>query len=147
MRFSFWFALTAALTSAAPFLSDSRAEPPVTASRAPESRKDDLQGFWQGAIEVGAIKLRIWARVTRAQDGSYAATLDSPDQGAKDIPVSAVTARGDSVRLELKNLGAAFDGTLDATGNTLTGAWHQGGQSLPLVLTRGEEQQMKPKPQ
>jgi hypothetical protein len=150
MRPKIGLALVAAFATTFLFASQSLAEPPPAAasSAAPGgSASRSLQGFWQGAIEVGALKLRIWARVTQAADGSYTATMDSPDQGAKDLPVSAVTVHGDSVRFELKNLGAAFDGRLDATASTLTGNWHQGGQSLPLVLARSEEQHVAARPQ
>ena len=49
----------------------------------------DLRGFWEGAIEVQNAKLRLVVKVDQAPDGTYTATMDSVDQGAKDIPTRA----------------------------------------------------------
>ena len=42
----------------------------------------NIQGTWSGVLEVSGAKLRLV--VNLASDGKC--TLDSPDQGAKDIP-------------------------------------------------------------
>jgi hypothetical protein len=67
-------------------------------------------------------------------DAGYKTTLDSPDQGAMGIPVEKTTFANPVVRLELPDLGAAYEGKL--SGDTIDGAWEQGGLSVPLKLTR-----------
>jgi hypothetical protein len=62
--------------------------------------------------------------------------MDSPDQGAKGIPVTTVTRNGSSLKLEVKGVGGVYEGTLDAALTKIDGTWKQGGGSMPLVLTR-----------
>ncbi len=95
-----------------------------------------LDGDWDGALEVTGVRLRLaWHIATTAEDGTYA-TIDSIDQGANGIPVSAISRDGGAVKFEIKLLGASFQGALSAGGQTMTGQWSQGGQTFPLSLTR-----------
>src|SRR5260221_4213441 len=50
-------------------------------------RQIDLQGYWEGVLHTEA-DLRIVVKVSKLPEGAYSATVDSIDQGAKDIPVS-----------------------------------------------------------
>jgi dienelactone hydrolase len=95
-----------------------------------------LAGFWQGALKVGAVELRLGLNVTAKPDGGFTATLDSPDQGAKGIPIDDVTVKDSDVKLELKKLKASFEGKLSDDGKELAGTWKQGGNELPLTLKR-----------
>src|ERR1700735_1971859 len=45
----------------------------------------DIDGAWAGVIDTGTSKLRIVFHITNTADG-LAATIDSPDQGAKGLP-------------------------------------------------------------
>ena len=95
----------------------------------------DLQGFWEGAIEVRHLKLRMVVKVEKA-DGRYTATMDSIDQGAKDIPISAVTLSNGTVRFELASMQAGYQGNLNRSATEIVGQWRQRGGSLPLTLRR-----------
>jgi Dienelactone hydrolase and related enzymes len=94
-----------------------------------------LAGTWLGTLEVQSQALRIVFNVSE-EKGKLSATMDSPDQGAKGIPVSAVKVEGTKVRLELQAIRAAYEGELSADGTRLDGAWSQGGMKLPLALER-----------
>jgi uncharacterized protein (TIGR03435 family) len=59
----------------------------------------------------------------------------SIDQGAQGVPAT-VTVQGSTVRMAMSGIGAAFEGTLTADGNTLAGTFTQGGKPLPLSLQR-----------
>ena len=54
-------------------------------------------GTWSGTLEASG-GLRIVFHIEQGEDG-LTATMDSPDQGAIGVPVSDVTAVGDSVTL------------------------------------------------
>ena len=95
-----------------------------------------IGGNWEGALEVGAVKLRLVFKVSLSPEGSLSGTLDSIDQGAKDIPISGIVFTNTSVKLEVKLVGGVFDGELARDGASMSGQWKQGGQSLPLKLTR-----------
>lgn len=98
---------------------------------------DKLLGHWEGrlALPTGA-SLRVLLDVTRGADGALAATADSPDQGAKGLRVNSIRLDKDQVDFTLA-VGAAYQGTLNAAGDTITGQWKQSGAALPLEFRRG----------
>ena len=72
----------------------------------------DITGQWNGVLEVQGMKLRIVFNVSKSGDG-YASTMDSPDQGAKGIPVTITTFENPVLKLEITNAGIKFiNGTL-----------------------------------
>ena len=95
-------------------------------------------GEWLGALDVGAVKLRLALHVEKKGDGSLGAVLDSIDQQAK-IPVDTAVFEGRTLRLALKAIGASYEGTLNADGSSLQGTWSQSGQTLPLTFHRQEK--------
>lgn len=96
-------------------------------------------GDWAGALEVSAMKLRLILHITRADDGSLRATMDSVDQSATGIPVDTVRFDGKTLVAKLHAINGLFEATMDDAGTTLTGTWKQNGNLLPLVLTRTED--------
>ena len=109
------------------------------AGRQEQDAGRNLAGTWQGVLNVGSAKLRLVLNVTRQADGSYKATLDSPDQDARGIPVDSMTVENTTVRLELKGIGGAYEGTLNQEGGTMTGNWSQGGAKWPLIFSRADK--------
>ncbi len=100
------------------------------------AQAQDAAGDWDGALNVGAgMKLRLVFHIAHSASG-LSATLDSLDQGALGIATSSATQEGGKVKIEVGKIGGAFDGTLSPDGHTLSGDWSQGGQHMPLVLTR-----------
>jgi pimeloyl-ACP methyl ester carboxylesterase len=94
-----------------------------------------LAGDWSGSLKFGAASLKIVFHVTAAGT-EYSATMDSPDQGARGIPVSAVRLDGRSVTFEVSAIGGQYSGTLSESGESIEGTWKQSGLSLPLDLAR-----------
>ncbi len=99
------------------------------------AKPSDIDGAWMGTLETGAIKLRVVFHITNTDDG-LAATLDSPDQGMKGLPVTSVTRNGSSLKIEAKQLAGAFEGTINKDLTEIDGTWTQMGGSLPLLLKR-----------
>jgi hypothetical protein len=93
-----------------------------------------VQGHWLGTLEVNKTPLRVVFHIALMPDGSYRGTLDSPDQGGKDIPASAVRINPPYLRMEWQAIGASFDGVLKS--GKISGTWRQGPASLPLQLER-----------
>src|SRR2546422_5207667 len=79
----------------------------------PESAVPGLEGSWEGALEVQNTSLRLVLKVSRAAEGGYSATLDSVDQGAKDLPVNAITLSNRLTRVELSSLLASYSALFD----------------------------------
>jgi uncharacterized protein len=96
----------------------------------------NLEGTWEGALDIGAMKLRLALKVTKAADGALAAKVDSLDQGANDLAVDVISLKDGAVHFEMKQLSAVFDGALNKEGSEIAGQFKQGGASFPLTLKR-----------
>ena len=90
-------------------------------------------GSWNGLLKVQGQQLRLVINIQQAENG-YKATMDSPDQGAKDIPVDRVTFNNDTLTLEVKTIGITYTGVLGAD-KVIKGTFTQMGMSLPLDLS------------
>lgn len=95
-----------------------------------------IEGMWEGLLDVGAAKLRLVLKVSKAADGSLTAKADSPDQGASDLPVDVVTFKDNALHFEMKRLLASYDGKLNPDGSEFSGEFKQGGASFSLNLKR-----------
>lgn len=91
-------------------------------------------GTWEGTLDAGAAKLKLVLHIDAARDGALAGRLDSPDQGATDLPIDSLSLAGNTLKFEMKSLGAAYEGILESNGNQISGEFRQGGQALPLVF-------------
>ena len=95
-----------------------------------------LAGVWNGTLAAGAANLRLKIKIAKAASGAATGTIESVDQGAKDIPLSAITCKEGAVHFEARGIGAYYDGTLSPAGVMLTGQWHQSGQSMLLEFKK-----------
>lgn len=98
----------------------------------------DLKGAWKGLLEVGPAKLNI---VFHIHDDNNV-TMDSPDQGAMELPTKVVCMQEDSISVTMPRLGAQYAGKL--VGEKINGTFSQMGHSFPLILKRGEIKMNRP---
>ena len=105
-----------------------------------------VAGAWEGAIAVGAVKLRIGVAISVQPDGTLSATMDSPDQSAYGLKLGDVTFADGVLRFSLRQANGAFEGRLNAAGTEIAGTWTQGG-ALPLVLKKVEKLTKPARPQ
>lgn len=91
----------------------------------------DLAADWQGTLRTGRGELRLVLHITKDPDGTLKATLDSVDQGANGIPVSAISLKGYQLNLSVDAVHGTYEGKLSSDGKTIAGTWSQG-QALPL---------------
>jgi uncharacterized protein len=92
-----------------------------------------LTGSWKGDLDVGLQKLPLVFHFYPDGEG-WKATMDSPSQQAKDIPVSKVLFNGLLLTMEIDILQASFEGIFQA--GAFQGQFKQGGLSLPLSLAK-----------
>lgn len=115
---------------------------PLTFARVVKSngpvRPSAIDGIWQGVIQVGGYPLHIRFHINTTKDG-LEATMDSPDQGASAVPVISARREGDTLTLQLPNIGAKYQGVIAKDLSKIDGSFTQGGASLPLSLTRQAE--------
>jgi len=109
--------------------------PAFVAAQGASPASKSIAGDWNGELNAQGTKLRVVLHVKKNPDGTLAATVDSPDQAANGIPVSAVSVKGNDVKLELSGIAASYQGKLNAAGTVITGEWKQGG-TLPLIFKR-----------
>ncbi len=110
------------------------------------SFSQDITGTWNGTLKVQGISLRIVFHIEK-EDASYKATMDSPDQGAKGIPMSSVSFENKRITLELGSAGIKYVST-QIYPDSITGIFTQMGQKFPMNLYRkAKEPDKKIRPQ
>lgn len=119
-----WLALAILLSSALSF---------ETAVAAPAA---SVVGDWQGTLTAGTTSLRVVLHIAQDKDGKLTATIDSPDQGGANMPVSAITFTSPDFHLESQQIASTFDGKANADNSEIAGEWKQGDSSFPLVFKR-----------
>ena len=93
----------------------------------------DISGQWNGVLEVQGTALHLVFNINKTATG-YESTMDSPDQGAKGIPVTITTFENAVLKIAITNAGIAYEGTLDNS-NTIIGNFKQAGRTFPMNLT------------
>ncbi len=93
----------------------------------------DITGQWHGLLEIPGSPLRLVLNIEKSDSG-YTSTLDSPDQGAKDIPVNTTTFADGKLDIAATALGLTY--TAELIENRLKGTFAQGGLILPLEMSR-----------
>lgn len=96
----------------------------------------DINGTWQGKLQAApGTTITIQFIFVKQPDGTYAATLNSPDNGAiKNIAAQTVSYSRGTVKLAVPSLSGSFAGAVKS--GAIDGTWTQPGGNLPLVLTR-----------
>jgi catechol 2,3-dioxygenase-like lactoylglutathione lyase family enzyme len=90
---------------------------------------------WEGVLDIGSVKLRLLLKLAESQ-GAIVGRLDSPDQGATNLPIDSITRAGSTLRFEMRSIGAKYEGSFDSSVRELTGAWTQGGRNWPLTFRK-----------
>jgi hypothetical protein len=98
-----------------------------------------VEGTWFGELRMPGGDLRIIFHLSANSDGSLKATADSPDQGAYGLEVESFAAAEGAVRIEVKHLGASFEGKQSQDGRKVEGRWRQSGESSPLTLKQTDK--------
>ncbi|MGA7162271.1 MAG: alpha/beta fold hydrolase [Bacteroidota bacterium] len=111
----------------------------LTLTRSSFASNNSIAGSWLGSLKVQTMELPVVFHFQTDSTGAMRATLDSPDQGARGIPVDNVATRLDSLFLTINAINGSYEGSVQPGDSVITGTWKQGGLSLPLNLHRGEE--------
>ena len=103
------------------------------------AKPSDIDGAWMGTLDTGTVKLRVVFHITNTASG-LTATLDSPDQGMKGLPTTAVKRDGSNLKIEAAKIGGTFEGKISSDLTAIDGKWSQGGGTLPLLLKKVKDQ-------
>jgi len=93
----------------------------------------DITGSWSGILDVGYTKLPLVFTFSE-KEGAYSATMDSPTQGAKGIPVTTVNFENAKLTFTIVNAGVTYEGMWQ--NDSIAGTFTQRGMSFPLNLSR-----------
>ena len=94
----------------------------------------DLSGDWEGQLDVNGVTLPIVIHISQTQ-GEATGTMDSPAQGAFDIPMTKVDYGSDELMFEVANIGVHYSGSFDPKSGQINGNFIQGGV-IPLSFSR-----------
>ena len=95
----------------------------------------ELEGTWNGILEVEGRRKRLVLRMQNQPDGSSSGVIVSVDDGEIELPV-ALTQQGSAVTVEIRMNGGRFAATLNSGGNELSGIYTERNVQLPLMFTR-----------
>jgi pimeloyl-ACP methyl ester carboxylesterase len=99
------------------------------------SYKKSITGSWLGSLDVNSIKLRLVFNIKLNDKDSLTASMDSPDQGAKNIPMGSVILKSDSLIIQAPLLLGNYKGAVK-NDSTIEGQWTQSGRSFKLDLRK-----------
>lgn len=106
-----------------------------------QSSSQQVTGQWNGLLKVQGLQLRVVFHVSK-NDNGFSATMDSPDQNAKGIPVTTTSFKDSTLTLTVANAGIVYEGVLK-NDTLIVGNFKQGGQSFPMNLSRAEVEKEK----
>ena len=94
----------------------------------------DITGQWNGVLKVQGIQLRVVFHIDELEN-VYSSTMDSPDQGAKGIPVTSTSFENSILKLTVSNAGIEYEGVY-GNDNIVVGNFKQAGQTFPMNLSK-----------
>lgn len=102
----------------------------------------EIEGQWNGVLDAMGMQLTLVVHVNKSDTG-LAVTLDSPDQGAFDIPADDASFSDGTLEFSVGSIMASYKGTLKD--GVIDGVFKQSGFEAPLLLSR-EKVEKKPLP-
>jgi len=109
----------------------------LTAGMALAASTPGVAGDWQGTLDAGGGNtLRVVVHISQDKEGKLSGSVDSPDQGASGIAITAITYKEPDLHFEVGSIDGSFDGKMNKENSQIAGQWKQGGASLPLALKR-----------
>ena len=72
------------------------------------SAQHAMDGVWTGKLNVGPQTLTLVLHVAHETSGNVVCALDSPDQGAMNIPVKSDYCSADSISISLAQLALSY---------------------------------------
>ena len=96
----------------------------------------DIVGSWEGKLSIQGTEVPLVFNIKKESD-EYTSTMDSPSQGATDIPMDETSFADGMLTIKFNQAGIKFVGT--PKDNSISGTFYQGGMEFPLSLTKTEK--------
>lgn len=94
----------------------------------------EIAGQWTGTLKLPTTDLKLVFNVIHSGE-KYRATFDSPNQGAKNIPIETTCYENGELIFHIPQIRAEYSGRLNEQG-VVEGIFRQSGQEFPMALKR-----------
>jgi hypothetical protein len=87
-----------------------------------------IVGDWRGTLKsvIDKREVRLILHITTTPEGILTATIDSLDQDSPGIPVSGISYENLTLKMDITQARAAFEGKLNKDGTEIDGIWTEG---------------------
>src|SRR5437867_312741 len=97
----------------------------------------EIEGFWEGTLIIDNSQLIQVLTRSKGDSRIYCRKLEILHKGT--YAIDAVTEAGVTIRVQISQMQAVYEGTLDKGRSKISGHWIEGGRRLPLSFERLEE--------
>ena len=95
----------------------------------------EILGDWNGVLDVQGTQLRVVFHLMN-ENGHLKGTMDSPDQGAKGIPMESTTYENGKLIIKASNMRMEYNAELSDDNSAIKGTFKQAGMEIPLELSK-----------
>jgi hypothetical protein len=99
----------------------------------------ELEGGWQGVLDVGAFKMRLGLKLSNAEKGLAAGQLILLDSGNYSPTVEWISQERDNLELSVPAVNLGYEGRFDKASGEVRGVLRAGSLELPLVWRRSAQ--------
>ena len=107
----------------------------VTSALAVVAQTPNVEGNWLATLPVNGVKVRLVLKIEKSANG-YTAKFDSPDQGATDLPIDSIVLDGKRLTFSAAKFAISYEGTLNETGDEVSGTFKQGAGATSMIFKR-----------
>ena len=95
----------------------------------------NVEGNWFAILPVRGIEIRLVLKIEKTANG-YTARFDSPDQGARNLPIDSIVLDGNKLSFVASKFAISYEGTLTEKGDEISGTFKQGVGATPMIFKR-----------
>lgn len=99
------------------------------------SKAQTFEGIWKGELAIQGQSLPLVFEIDKAGE-VWKANMQSPAQSMVKLPVSSIQVKGDSIFLDVKNIGLSYRGL--RKGSQINGKFKQGTIEAAMVLDKSQ---------
>ncbi|MEM9144136.1 MAG: S9 family peptidase, partial [Bacteroidota bacterium] len=97
------------------------------------TQAQEVTGSWKGTLSVQGMEMPLIFTIS-GEEGALKSTMDSPSQGATDIPMDETFLEKDQLTIAFKSAGIKYVGQVEDA--KISGTFYQAGAEFPLVLEK-----------
>lgn len=98
--------------------------------------KNELEGKWQGTLDLGGFKMRLGLELANGDKGFATGKLIMIDSGNYAAPIDLIAQNGDSFELTVPAVNFGYEGRFDKPSGEVRGVLWAGPLQIPLAWRR-----------